>query len=878
MKDLYSFDENIDKAQETYEEVADTYEKIFKKIQVPVLKVAADAGNIGGNLSHEFHVVSPAGEDTLLKCTICSYAANQEKAAGAVASDQFDFTVHAKLLQSGVVSDTMKADPRSIGLFDTISIPNLNSNATSSTASGDTSGISIANNANKSNKDSKKKPTNSKSAESTAEEVDAKPSGMNTKSKVQLDQEIAVRSRCSSIIRDLTPAGLRSDVPMVVNIVVLNEASKDGSSVGHDAKNVSGNIHANNNNNHNNKRTEYAIVMMRADRELNPLHIKSYRNADSIRVMSADEAAITLFRYRQRWHNMHRKHNQLHQQVQQKQLQEENKASAAGIKSVETSAEVNIEFLSDLEATGNQAEIIKYLTQFDNKRASAGVSVIGSDSSSNASSDIDFGQEILLLADSSLVPSHQDIDLPDTVSANRMVLPDLSEEAGAQASASVVAYALEKEEKSRENSENGSKSSKRDSKSNLSDKDEKEMDAQVDKQLNDSNQPLRGSVEMISSPIHGEFSLSKEGDKCIQSDCKGFGRLEAVRGIEVGHVFYLGTKYSEPMNATIKVSSKGDISSVSSKSTTSANTSAGGDSNTAANTAPSKSKKIPIEMGCYGIGVSRLVAAVIESKVGHDNEGITWPVPIAPFALYITAIGKQAPSASPKPPTSSSSSNTNNTFAGLGRLPNAVSGTVRKANMIDLENEANRDVDGLSAKENSMSTIEAIRTAKDVFKVAEQLSMLVQEYVPNLRNDVMLDDRFDLGVGTRLKDAFLVGFPYIVIVGRAWSEGLQKVEVIHRTTGLKKLMTVEELILLLSPVSSDPTLRNQSTNLVLKQLQATKEMNSSQGFNHRNRMQAKQKIDEIRLRNSSQHDQDEAEFEDEVAANSKLGKHISKRR
>jgi prolyl-tRNA synthetase len=84
----------------------------------------------------------------------------------------------------------------------------------------------------------------------------------------------------------------------------------------------------------------------------------------------------------------------------------------------------------------------------------------------------------------------------------------------------------------------------------------------------------------------------------------GRGKLSIQRGIEVGHVFYLGTKYSSAMNAVF-VDEDG------------------------------KSK--PIEMGCYGIGVTRLPAAAIEQK--YDEKGIVWPKSIAPFEVVITPLG-----------------------------------------------------------------------------------------------------------------------------------------------------------------------------------------------------------------------------------------------
>jgi prolyl-tRNA synthetase len=84
----------------------------------------------------------------------------------------------------------------------------------------------------------------------------------------------------------------------------------------------------------------------------------------------------------------------------------------------------------------------------------------------------------------------------------------------------------------------------------------------------------------------------------------GRGTLEIQRGIEVGHVFYLGTKYSDAMNARF-VDEDG------------------------------QSK--PFEMGCYGIGVTRLLGAAIEQN--HDERGIIWPAAIAPFEVVITPLG-----------------------------------------------------------------------------------------------------------------------------------------------------------------------------------------------------------------------------------------------
>jgi len=86
----------------------------------------------------------------------------------------------------------------------------------------------------------------------------------------------------------------------------------------------------------------------------------------------------------------------------------------------------------------------------------------------------------------------------------------------------------------------------------------------------------------------------------------GKGALSIVRGVEVGHIFQLGKKYSQAMNATVL------------------------DEN---------GKATVMTMGCYGIGVTRIVAAAIEQN--HDDNGIIWPASLAPFDVAIAPINMQ---------------------------------------------------------------------------------------------------------------------------------------------------------------------------------------------------------------------------------------------
>ncbi len=103
---------------------------------------------------------------------------------------------------------------------------------------------------------------------------------------------------------------------------------------------------------------------------------------------------------------------------------------------------------------------------------------------------------------------------------------------------------------------------------------------------------------------YGDFRVAVEGDPCPHC---GTG-LKVQRGIEVGHIFKLGTKYSEAMGATIL---------------------------------DEQGKEIPVIMGCYGIGITRTMAATVEQS--YDQDGIIWPVSIAPFEVVVMAVNQRDP-------------------------------------------------------------------------------------------------------------------------------------------------------------------------------------------------------------------------------------------
>jgi prolyl-tRNA synthetase len=92
------------------------------------------------------------------------------------------------------------------------------------------------------------------------------------------------------------------------------------------------------------------------------------------------------------------------------------------------------------------------------------------------------------------------------------------------------------------------------------------------------------------------------GDPCPRCD----GTLEVYRGIEVGHIFMLGAKYSKAMECSY-TDENGELH--------------------------------PMEMGCYGLGIGRTVAAAIEQN--HDKDGIIWPLPLAPFEVLVMSLNPQ---------------------------------------------------------------------------------------------------------------------------------------------------------------------------------------------------------------------------------------------
>ena len=185
-------------------------------------------------------------------------------------------------------------------------------------------------------------------------------------------------------------------------------------------------------------------------------------------------------------------------------------------------------------------------------------------------------------------------------------------------------------------------------------------------------------MSMIENAAFGELYEAKAGDGCPCCD----GTLEYTKGIEVGHIFKLGTVYSEPLKAEFL------------------------DEN---------GKSRPFVMGTYGMGVSRLVAAVIEQN--HDDKGCIWTPATAPYLVNIV-----------------------------------------------------------------------VSNAKEEAQLAAGEALY--EKLQNAGVEVILDDRKER-FGFKMKDAELIGFPYMVIIGKGLQEG--QVEIVDRATLEKTEVGVDEL-------------------------------------------------------------------------------------
>ncbi|NWS71910.1 SYPM protein, partial [Crotophaga sulcirostris] len=207
-----------------------------------------------------------------------------------------------------------------------------------------------------------------------------------------------------------------------------------------------------------------------------------------------------------------------------------------------------------------------------------------------------------------------------------------------------------------------------------------------------------GEDRLVLCP-HGHFAANVEMLSGEQTSCPACGeKLTQTRGIEVGHTFYLGTKYSSVSKAIFY--------------------------------SPENKPQLA-EMGCYGLGVTRILAASIE--VLSTEDGIRWPRLIAPYQLCFI------------PPKRGS-------------------------------------------KEEQ----------EDGAVLLDQLYNDLVELKPHLASDSVLDDRTQLTVGKRLKDANKLGYPYVIVAGKRVCENPPVFEVWNQNTGEVSFLTKEGVIELLS--------------------------------------------------------------------------------
>ncbi|EFQ29205.1 prolyl-tRNA synthetase [Colletotrichum graminicola M1.001] len=182
----------------------------------------------------------------------------------------------------------------------------------------------------------------------------------------------------------------------------------------------------------------------------------------------------------------------------------------------------------------------------------------------------------------------------------------------------------------------------------------------------------------------------RSGDGC--PNCDG-GVLRVQEALEVGHTFHLGTRYSEPLGAVISVPEDNGRSGTSEKTTL-------------------------MQMGCHGIGVSRLIGAVVEHLA--DSKGLQWPRVIAPYEAVVISV-------------------------------------------TDLDKEAVKVYDEITAYSKDFDAVDAV-----------------------------LDDR-SVSLAWKLKDADLVGYPVLIVLGKVWKKQTGICEVQCRRLGIKETVPLANL-------------------------------------------------------------------------------------
>jgi prolyl-tRNA synthetase len=192
------------------------------------------------------------------------------------------------------------------------------------------------------------------------------------------------------------------------------------------------------------------------------------------------------------------------------------------------------------------------------------------------------------------------------------------------------------------------------------------------------------------------------------------GTLKVTRAVELGHTFYLGTRYSAPLNALVEMPVTGGSPTSAGMSPRDSGAGDSPEAKDAVHTKPAH--RVPVSMGCHGIGVSRLIGAI--ASVLSSSSGLNWPRCIAPYEVII-----------------------------------------------------------VPANPSLFEAAEAMQTILSR-PFSNKLSGEVEEL------DVLLDDRQEVQVGYKLRDADLIGYPIIVVVGRGWKRGVLEVQC--RRLGIKE--------------------------------------------------------------------------------------------
>lgn len=234
------------------------------------------------------------------------------------------------------------------------------------------------------------------------------------------------------------------------------------------------------------------------------------------------------------------------------------------------------------------------------------------------------------------------------------------------------------------------------------------------------------------SRAHERIDLLRieNGDGCPRC---AHGTLTIHKAIELGHTFHLGTRYSEPLNAMVTGPKRLLLGPASEPPTCSSGEPVAAEATTdaepsspppASPISSNENTQVFMQMGCHGIGISRIIGAVANHLV--DDRGLNWPRAIAPYEVVIVYNSK--------------------------------------------DDEITGDVD----------------------MVYDTLAEPHQDQQSGPRLDAILDDRDELSMGWKLKDADLVGYPVMVVLGREWKAS-KRAEVQCRRLEFKELVPVEEL-------------------------------------------------------------------------------------